>query len=101
MLFKKKFDSFTEKRIHFEVIILDTLQVFFDAHRFIRKHNYITYLLVSGLTFLLLFSLTIKGITIGLDKLQEPVSQKLIPYLQDIINLGIEDIRQGISATSA
>lgn len=99
MLFKKKFDSFKGKMKHFEVIILDTLQVFFDAHRFIRKHNYRTYLLVSGLAFLLLFSLTIKGLTIGLDKVQEPVSQKLTPYLQDIINLGIEDIRQGISAT--
>lgn len=84
---------------HFEVIILDTLQVFFDAHRFIRKHNYRTYLLVSGLAFLVLFSLTIKGLTIGLDKLQEPVSQKLTPYLQEIINLSIEDIRQGITAT--
>jgi CysZ protein len=99
MLFKKKFDSFKENMKHFEVIILDTLQVFFDAHRFIRKHNYRTYLLVSGLAFLVLFSLTIKGLTIGLDKLQEPVSQKLTPYLQEIINLSIEDIRQGITAT--
>jgi CysZ protein len=99
MLFKKKFDSFKENMKHFEVIILDTLQVFFDANRFIRKHNYRTYLLVSGLAFLVLFSLTIKGLTIGLDKLQEPVSQKLTPYLQEIINLSIEDIRQGITAT--
>lgn len=98
-MIKGKFRRFKEKLKHYEVIILETLHVFFDAHRFIRKHNYRHYLLISGLAFLLLFSLTIKGLTFGLDKLQEPVSHKLTPYLQDIIKLSIEDIRQGISAT--
>ncbi len=78
--------------------VLNSLSIYFDAHRFIRKNNFIKYLFVSGIAFLFLFTITIKSIIYGVDYIENPITLWLLPLLQKVLMLSPEDITKGIKA---
>lgn len=97
-MLKINFRDIKQIVLQYENIAIDTLGVYFNAHQFIKKHNLKKYFLISGIAFLLLFTITIKSLLYGVDYIQEPISQKLTPLLQRFINLKPDDLSKGISA---
>lgn len=97
-MLKINFRDIKQIVLQYENIAIDTLSIYFNAHQFIKKHNLKKYFLISGIAFLLLFTITIKSLLYGVDYIQEPISQKLTPLLQRFINLKPDDLSKGISA---
>jgi CysZ protein len=85
--------------IQYETIVLQILSIYFDAHKFVRNNSFRKYLLVSGIAFLLLFTITIKAILYGINYLEYPVTIELVPILQKFLTLSPADISKGIQAT--
>jgi CysZ protein len=82
--------------VNFERTILSVLQVYFDAHTFIRKNNFRRYLIFSGLAFFLLFTITIKALIYLVNYFEDPITVELLPILQKFLTIGEEDILKGI-----
>lgn len=97
-MLKINFRDIKQIVLQYENIAIDTLSIYFNAHQFIKKHNLKKYFLISGIAFLLLFTITIKSLLYGVDYIQEPISQKLTQLLQRFINLKPDDLSKGISA---
>jgi CysZ protein len=74
------------------------LPVFFDAHQLIVKHRFKTFLLISGFTFLLLFSFSISLLLKGIETLEDPVTEFSLPYLDKILTVGAATITRGITS---
>jgi hypothetical protein len=58
----------------YEQAIISSLPVFFDAHQLIVKHRLKQFLLISGFTFLLLFSFVISVLLNGVDEIAAPIT---------------------------
>lgn len=84
--------------IKHDSVFLETLQVYFDAHRFIWSNNLGKFLWISGLFFLLLFSASIKAINHGIDILEAPFARYLLPLLQQFVRLSSDDVSKGVKA---
>lgn len=84
--------------VNFEWTIVSVLQVYFDAHTFIRKNHFRRYLIISGLAFFILFTFTIKAILYWISYFEQPITHELLPILQRFLTLKPEDITTGISA---
>jgi CysZ protein len=97
-MLKVSFNNIKQTVLQYEIIAIDTLGIYFNAHQFIKKHNLKRYFLVTGIAFLLLFTITIKALLFGVDYIQEPISQKLLPLLQKFVNLNTDNLLKGISA---
>lgn len=92
------FIKLKNKFADYESAILSSLSIYFDAHRFVRKNNFTKYLLVSGIAFLALFTITIKSIMYGIDYFENPIINLVLPLLQKVLKLSTEDITTGIKA---
>lgn len=96
------------KKINFEIVkntaknynreSLACLQFFFDAHTFVIKNHFIKYLLISGLVFLIFFSMTLKAVLHGIDVLEPVTTDWVITNFKSYINLSVENIKSGIHA---
>jgi CysZ protein len=84
--------------VEYESAALSSLSIYFDAHRFVRQNNLRKYLLVSGIAFLLLFTITIKAIIYSVNNIENPITQWILPLLQKFLLLSSEDITKGIKA---
>lgn len=82
-----------------EKSVILCLGKYFDAHQFVRKNNFWKYLLVSGISFLLLFTVTIKAILFGVNYIENPITQWLLPILQKFLTLSSDDLTNGIKAS--
>jgi len=71
---------FKSKAVEYETAVLSSLSIYFDAHKFVRKNNFIKYLFVSGIAFLLLFTITIKSIIYGVSYIEGPITHWLLPW---------------------
>lgn len=91
-----KISDFKNNYIAYEKQMLKTLQIYFEAHQFVQKNNFKKYLFISGISFLLLFSIVIKIILYGIDSSQEPLTQWIMPYLQEYVTINPEDIKNGV-----
>ena len=89
---------FKTKTIEYEIAVINSLSIYFDAHKFVRKNDFLKYLFVSGIAFLLLFTITIKSVIYGLDYVENPITLWLLPFLQKVLMLSPEDITKGIQA---
>ena len=87
------------RAVEYELAALNSLSIYFDAHRFVRQNNLRKYLLVSGIAFLLLFTITIKAIIYSVNNIENPITQWILPLLQKFLVLSAEDITKGIKAT--
>ena len=83
----------------YEETALNCLNIYFDTHRFVRNNNLRRYLLISGIAFLLLFTITIKAIIYGVNAVETPVTEGVLPYLKKVLTLNAEDIKKGIQAS--
>lgn len=77
----------------------DCLAIYFDAHRFIEQNNLRKYLLISGVAFLLLFTISIKALIQGLNALEPSITEGVLPYLERYLTIETDQIRKGIQAT--
>lgn len=84
--------------INYEQTVMECLPVFFDAHKFIIHNKFRRYLLISGLVFLIFFSLIIQGALYGVNAIQEPISNWALPYLDQFLTFKKEEIEKGLSA---
>lgn len=75
---------------------LSCLKIYFDAHRFIRSNAFSKYFIVSGVTFLLLFTISINLIVNAVNYIETPVTEKSLPFIQKYLNLDVEYIKQSI-----
>lgn len=87
------------RAVEYELAALNSLSIYFDAHRFVRQNNLRKYLLGSGIAFLLLFTITIKAIIYSVNNIENPITQWILPLLQKFLLLSAEDITKGIKAT--
>lgn len=90
------FKRLRQKGLLYEKSILDSLNYYFKAHQFIRQNKFRKYLFFSGISFLLLFTLTIKAILYGISEIEMPVTNFVMPYLQNIFTLNSDDLKLGV-----
>jgi CysZ protein len=89
---------FLQRLKSYEQAITSSLPVFFDAHQLIVKHRFKTFLLISGFTFLLLFSFSIRLLLKGVETLEDPITEFSLPYLDKILTVGASTITKGITS---
>ena len=82
----------------YEQAIISSLPVFFDAHQLIVKHRFKQFLLISGFTFLLLFSFVISVLLNGVDEIAAPITAFSLPYLDQFLTINSETITKGITS---
>ncbi len=78
--------------------VVEGLTFFIKAHDFVWKNNFKWLLLISGLSFLVLFSLTIKLIIGGVEESQEFVTHWLLFHGKGYLNIPITQMKSGIDA---
>ena len=89
---------FLQRLKSYEQAITSSLPVFFDAHQLIVKHRFKTFLLISGFTFLLLFSFSIRLLLKGVETLEDPITEFSLPYLDQFLTINSETITKGIAS---
>ena len=75
------------------------IEHFVKAHQFVWNNQLRKYLIISGLIFLLLFSVTIEFVIKGIDSFQPTATSFLLEKLKTYINLSVQDINYGIKGT--
>ena len=78
--------------------VVEGLTFFIKAHDFVWKNNFKWLLLVSGCSFLVLFSLSIKLIIGGVEQSQPFVTHWLIVHGKGYLNIPITQLKSGIDA---
>jgi CysZ protein len=78
--------------------VVEGLTFFIKAHDFVWKNNFKWLLLVSGFSFLILFSFTIKLIIGGVEQSQPFVTQWLIFHGKGYLNIPVSQMKSGIDA---
>ncbi|MEN9302773.1 MAG: hypothetical protein RL264_1202 [Bacteroidota bacterium] len=86
----------TAKEYNSKVLI--GLAFYFDAHNFILKNKLGKYLLISGILFLLLFSIGINVIINKIESSEPWLTNWIINHLKGYVNISIEDFKVGITA---
>ena len=94
-----KIQKIKNTAIQYEVTVLKILSIYFDAHKFIRKNNFRKYLIFSGLSFFLFFTITIKALIYLVNYFEEPITVELLPILQKFLTISEVDILKGIKGT--
>lgn len=82
----------------YQQTVTECLPIYFDAHKFILHNQFRRYLLISGLVFLIFFSLIIQGALYGVNSVQAPISKWVLPYLEQFLTFEKEEIEKGLSA---
>jgi CysZ protein len=95
---KVTFASLKKAAGEYETIAINTLGIYFQAHQFVKTYSFKRYLLFSGLAFLLFFSMTIKVILFGIDYIQIPITNAVLPFVQRVVTFSAEDISKGFKA---
>ena len=95
---KSVFRKLKNRLINYEKTALHCLSFYFEAHQFVRKNNFRKYIIFSGLSFLVLFTITIKSLLYGIEVFENPASAWLIPQLQKFLNFTEYEIGKGIQA---
>lgn len=83
----------------YEESILNCLKIYFEAHRFIRSNSFSKYFIVSGLAFLILFTISINVIVNSVNYIEAPVTEKALPFIQKYLNLDVNSIEKSIQTT--
>lgn len=89
---------FIKRLKSYEQAIITSLPVFFDAHQLIVKHRFKQFLLISGFTFLILFSVVIRMLQSGVDEVAEPAIAFSLPYLDQFLTIGDAAITKALSS---
>lgn len=92
------FKKLKNQLIQNEKTTIHCLSFYFEAHQFVRKNNFRKYIIFSGLSFLILFTVTIKTLLYGIEVIENPISNWLVPQLQNFINFNEYEINKGIEA---
>lgn len=72
------------------------LGLFFKAHDFIIKHKLGKYLLISGLIFLLIFSIGIEAVIYGIEWMEPAVSDWMINQVKAYLSLDVDAVKLAI-----
>ncbi len=83
----------------YEESTLNCLKIYFEAHRFIRSNSFSKYFIVSGLAFLILFTISINVIVNSVNYIEAPVTEKALPFIQKYLNLDVNSIEKSIQTT--
>lgn len=92
------FNRLFKKSSEYERSAMKCLSAYFDAHTFVKNNKFRKYLLISGLAFLILFSFSINALINGVNYVEAPITNWLLPYLQKIFTFTVEELTQGVTA---
>lgn len=91
--------NFKKVKVRIATYNADTLAglgFFFSAHDFIIKHKLGKYLLISGMLFLLVFSIGIEAIIYGIEQMESTISEWIINQVKAYLTLNTEELKLGI-----
>jgi CysZ protein len=80
----------------FQNRLIPSLQSYFQAHDLVWKAGLARYMLWPGLAFLLLFNVIIQLIFSLLHYLEKPLTDTVLPFLEEYINLSTEYLNNGV-----
>jgi len=95
---KSFFNKIKTKLNFYNSSLVDGLQLYFRAHKFILTNKFKRYLLVSGLFFLLLFTVSIQWLLNFLSSIELPLIEWTLPKVKSFFNFEEGELRQGLKA---
>lgn len=99
MVKMRQFNKNIKRLKEYNSNVIIGLKYFFDAHEFVLKNKLIGYLLISGLFFLSVFSVSMQALLNGIESVEPWLTNLILDNFKSYINLEVATIKKGIQAS--